>query len=177
MRRVCGIVEFLERQTMKRVLMATMGVIGIAGLAAVAFAQVPPHMHGGHDPVGVIQALHDQLGLNTSQQQQWDSAVAQTQAARDAARTAWGQLKTATQAELAKAEPDLAALAAQADAIQAQTASTRKAARDSWLALYATFTPQQKGIVRDAINARIARMAQFRAKMQQRFQQQPPASQ
>jgi hypothetical protein len=158
---------------MKRVLIATIGAIGIAGLAAAAFAQVPPHMHGGHDPVGVIQALHDQLNLNTSQQQQWDSAVAQTKAARDAGRAAWSQLKTATQAELAKAEPDLAALAAQSDAIQAQTSGARKAVRDSWLALYATFTPQQKGIVRDAINARIARMAQFRAKMQQRFQQQP----
>lgn len=161
---------------MKRVLTATIGVIGIAGLAAAALAQVPPHMHGGHDPVGVIQALHDQLNLNTSQQQQWDSAIAQTQAAREAARTAWGQLKSATQAELAKPEPDLAALAAQADAIQAQTASTRKAVRDTWLALYATFTPQQKAVVRDAINARMARMAQFRARMQQRFQQ-PPAAQ
>ena len=64
----------------------------------------------------MIAALKDKLNLNTSQQQQWDSIVAQAQAARQAAHAAFDQLKAATQAELAKAEPDLASLAAQADA-------------------------------------------------------------
>ena len=42
--------------------------------------------------------------------------------------------------------------------------------RDQWLALYATFTPTQKAVVRDAIKARVARMEAFREKMQERFQ-------
>ena len=152
---------------MKKVLLATLAVLALSAGAFHAYAQLPPH----GDPVAMIAALKDKLSLNTSQQLQWDNAAAQTKSARDAARASFAQLKTATQAELAKAEPDLAALAAQADAIHAQNAATRKAVRDTWLALYATFTPEQKAIVRDAIVARLARMEQFRAHMMQRHAQ------
>jgi periplasmic protein CpxP/Spy len=153
---------------MKRFLMA-LSVIALSAVGVAAYAQMPHHGMG--DPVGVIQAVKDKLALNTSQQQQWDAAVAQTQAARQAARAAMDQLTAATQAELAKAEPDLAALAAQADALHDQNAGARKAARDAWLALYATFSAQQKAVVRDAISARLTRMEQFRAHMHQRMGQ------
>ncbi|MEP6941649.1 MAG: periplasmic heavy metal sensor [Betaproteobacteria bacterium] len=154
---------------MKRFLLA-LAVLGLSAVGITAFAQMPHHRgHGGSDPIAIIQALKDKLTLNTSQQQQWDAAVAQTQSARQAGRSGMEQLKSATQAELAKAEPDLAALAAQADAVHQQNAGPRKAARDAWLALYATFTPQQKAVVRDAISSRLARMEQFRANMRERF--------
>lgn len=153
---------------MKRFVMA-LSVIGLSAVGLAAYAQMPHH--GSGDPVAVIQAVKDKLALNTSQQQQWDAAAAQTQAVRQAARAAMDQLKAATQAELAKAEPDLAALAAQADALHDQNAGGRKAARDAWLALYATFSAQQKAVVRDAISARLARMEQFRAHMLQRLGQ------
>ena len=97
--------------------------------------------------------------------------MAQTQAARQTARAGFDQIKVATQAELAKAEPDLASLAAQADAIRRQDAATRKAVRDAWLALYATFSAEQKTVVRDAIVAKLASMEQFRAQMRERFAQ------
>jgi Heavy-metal resistance len=153
--------------SMKKVLLATLAVAALSAGAFHAFAQMPQH----GDPVAMIAALKDKLSLNTSQQLQWDAAVAQTKSTRDAARASFAQLKAATQAELAKGEPDLAALAAQADAIHAQNALTRKAVRDTWLALYATFTPDQKAIVRDAIVAKLARMEQFRAHMMQRHAQ------
>ncbi|HEY1460961.1 MAG TPA: periplasmic heavy metal sensor [Casimicrobiaceae bacterium] len=153
---------------MKRFLVA-LSVIGLSAVGLAAYAQMPHR--GGGDPVAVIQAVKDKLALNTSQQQQWDAAAAQTQAVRQAMRAAMDQLKAATQAELAKPEPDLAALAAQADALHDQNAGARKAARDAWLALYATFSAQQKAVVRDAISARLARMEQFRAHMQQRMGQ------
>ena len=97
--------------------------------------------------------------------------VAQAQAARQTARAGFDQLKVTTQAELAKAEPDLASLAAQADAIRDQGAATRKAVRDAWLALYATFSPTQKAVVRDAIVAKLASIQQFRAHMKERSAQ------
>ena len=71
-------------------------------------------------------------------------------------------------AELAKAEPDLAAVASVADDVQASNSALRKQVRSTWLALYATFTPDQKAIVRDALKQRIAQMESFRQKMQQR---------
>ena len=39
-----------------------------------------------------------------------------------------------------------------------------------WLKLYATFSPAQKGVVRDAVKARVARMETFREKMKERMQ-------
>jgi Spy/CpxP family protein refolding chaperone len=40
--------------------------------------------------------------------------------------------------------------------------------RDAWLNLYSTFTPEQKAVVKGALQQRMARLAQFREKMRQR---------
>jgi hypothetical protein len=156
---------------MKKLLLAIAAAAGISAVASHALAQAPGPHHGHGDPIAIIAALKDKLNLNTSQQQQWDSVVAQTQAARQAARAGFDQLKAATQVELAKAEPDLASLAAQADAIHQQNAAARKSVRDGWLALYATFSAEQKAVVRDAIVAKLSRLEQFRAHMKERFAQ------
>src|SRR5262249_16354603 len=134
-----------------------------------AYAQ-PAH-HGGGDPIGIIQALHDQLGLNTSQQQQWDAAGAASQAAPQAMRAGMQQLKAGTQAEPAQAERGPASHAPHAGGLRQQNAPTRKAARDAWLALYATLNTQQKGVVRDAITAKMAKMEQMRERMRERLSQ------
>ena len=160
----------MKTSTLKKSLLAFAAAAGIVAVAFQAVAQVPA-MHGHGDPIAMIAALKTQLNLNTAQQQQWDAVVAQSQAARQAARAGFEQLKTTTQAELAKAEPDLAALAAQGDAMREQNAPAHKAVRDAWLALYATFTPDQKAVVRDAITAKLAHMQQFRAQMRQRLGQ------
>jgi Spy/CpxP family protein refolding chaperone len=161
----------MKGSTMKKFLLVLATAAGIAAVAFEAVAQAPGPHHGPGDPIAMIAALKDKLNLNTSQQQQWESVVAQAQAARQAAHGGFDQLKSATQAELAKAEPDLAVLAAQADAVHEQNATVRKAVRDAWLALYATFSTEQKAVVRDAMVARVARMEQFRAQMKGRFGQ------
>jgi hypothetical protein len=155
---------------MKRILFSAL-ILWLLGVAAFAFAQ--PHrgapMHGFGDPFTAIAAVKTQLALNDAQQAQWASAVAQSKAARETARGNFAQLKAATQAELAKPAPDLAALAALADDVQQQNMAARKTARDAWLALYSTFTPDQKAIVRDAIQAKLDRMASFRAQLRERL--------
>jgi hypothetical protein len=148
---------------MKRKLFALVLAAGLTGLALTAWAQAPGH--GMHDPLAVLQRIQAKLNLNTSQQQQWDAAVAQSKTAHDAIRANFQQLKAATQAELAKPDPDLAALATLSDQVQQQNIAQRKQARAAWLALYATFTADQKTTVRDAINARMARMETFRQRM------------
>ena len=60
------------------------------------------------------------------------------------------------------------ASAAAADDVQASNSALRKQVRNTWLAVYATFTPDQKAIVRDALKQRVARMETFRQKMLQR---------
>jgi len=120
----------------------------IFAFSAACFAQ---HGPGMDSPLHALAAVKGQLNLNTSQQLQWDNAVAQAKAAHEAARTAHDQLKAAMQAELAS-------VATLADGTRQQTESAHRAARDAWLALYATFTPEQKAVVRDTIKGSIARM-------------------
>jgi hypothetical protein len=53
--------------------------------------------------------------------------------------------------------------------LQQQNIAQRKQARAAWLALYGTFSADQKTTVKDAINARMARMDAFRQRMQNRL--------
>jgi periplasmic protein CpxP/Spy len=152
---------------MKRKLYALILAAGFTGLALTAWAQAPGR--GMHDPLAVPQEIQAKLNLNTSQQQQWDAAVAQSKAAHDAIRANFQQLKAATQAELAKSGPDLAALASLSDQLQQQNVAQRQQARAAWLALYGTFSADQKTTVKDAINAKMARMDAFRQQMQNRL--------
>ena len=139
---------------MKRMLCAILVGIATGALGAAASAQP---MHGG-SPLEVLMAVKSQLNLNAAQQQQWDNAAAMTAAARSAMRANLQQARTALDAELAKAEPDLASVAAATDSARDQMASLHRQARDAWLALYATFTPEQKGTARDAIKGHLAQM-------------------
>ena len=151
---------------MKRIFYALVLAAGVACVALQAWAQAPGH--GMPDPLAMLQRIQAKLNLNTSQQQQWDAAVAQSKSVHQAMRANFQQLKAATQAELAKPEPDLAAVAAVADQVQQQNIALRKQARAAWLALYGTFSPEQKATVRDAINARLTRMEAFRQHMRDR---------
>jgi Spy/CpxP family protein refolding chaperone len=129
-------------------------------------------MHGMHDG-GSLDALLPHLlhkakaalNLNTSQQVQWDNAVAQGKLAHTQMRANRQQAKDALKAELAKPAPDLAALAASADAIEQQNRTLRRDARAPWLALYATFSPEQKAVVRDLLQQRLERAESFRERM------------
>ncbi len=123
----------------------------------------------------VLMSVKAQLDLNTSQQVMWDNAVAQTKSARGTGRAGMDQVRAALNAELAKAEPDFAAVAVTADAVQAGNQALRRQVRDEWLKLYATFTPAQKAVVRDNVKARVARREAFRARMLEHWQSGAPA--
>jgi Spy/CpxP family protein refolding chaperone len=154
---------------MKRMLQAVLLGLALGTLGVSASAQ-PIH---GDSPLDALGGAKAELNLNTSQQQQWDNAVAMSTAARNAMRANLQQARTALEAELAKAEPDLASLAAATDSVRDQMASLHRQARDAWLALYATFTPEQKGIARDAIKAKLAAIQARRAT---RLQGQPTSN-
>lgn len=153
-------------------------VLALSGGAAIA---QPGGGHGpghgpGYGPGGgmeiehVLGAVKDQLKLNTSQQLMWDNAVAQTKAAHAAGRANMQKLHATMSTALASDAPDLAAVAVAADGIQADNQTLRKGARDQWLQIYATFSPEQKVVVRDALAKRMARMESFGAKMREHMQ-------
>ncbi len=153
------------------VMAAALLAVGAHGALAQPGGGPGHHGHGhGLAIEQVLASLKDKLNLNTSQQLMFDNNVALTKSARATGRTNFETARAALNAELAKAEPDFAAVAAAADAAQANNQTLRKQVRDEWLKLYATFTPAQKGVVRDAVKARVARMEAFREKMKERFQ-------
>jgi Spy/CpxP family protein refolding chaperone len=167
-----------NRLTPRRVAAAAAATLVLA-FAGGALAQ-PAGGHGGGHPgmmggggdemLGhLIAHAQAQLKLNTSQSTMFDNAVAQTKAAYATGRTLHQKGKDALTAELAKPEPDLAAVAAVADSTQQQGTALRHQVRDTWLQLYATFSPEQKAVVRDLLQQRMARMESFRQKMKDRI--------
>jgi Spy/CpxP family protein refolding chaperone len=166
----------------RRIALVATTALALAFGAATGFAQpAGGMMHGGPGMHGegafemmmpkMLEQTKASLNLNTSQQPTWDNVVAQGKAAREAGRTNHQQVKAALQAELAKPAPDLVAVAAVADGVEQQNRALRKQVRDQWLALYATFSPEQKGVVRDLLQKKMARAEGFRAKMRERIQQ------
>jgi CCR4-NOT transcriptional regulation complex NOT5 subunit len=149
---------------MKRMLIALLAVLALCGVAALSWAAGASRGHDV-DPLAIIASLQATLKLNTSQQLQFDNALAQSKAAHSSMRSGFAQLKAATQSELAKSAPDLASLAALSDQVQQQNSGLRKQARSAWLALYDTMSADQKLVVRDAISARLAEVEAFHAKM------------
>ena len=125
---------------------------------------------GGDGFLGhAIASAQAQLNLNTSQKLMFDNALAQSKAARETGRALHQKVKDSLTAELAKTEPDLAAVAAVADGVQQQGIALRHQVRDAWLQLYATFSPDQKAVVRDMLQNHLAHMESFRQKLKERL--------
>ncbi len=157
----------------------TITVAGAVALAMTlgagsALAQPMGGPHGPGSPDQMIGRLigdaKAQLNLNTSQQLLFDAAVAHSKAAFESGRALRQKVKDAAQAQLANPAPDLAAIAAVADDAEQQGRALRASIRSEWLALYATFTPEQKAVVRDLLQKKMANAESFRAKMRERFQ-------
>jgi len=154
------------------------GAAGVAAMifgAGLALAQPAPGMHGpgpGAEMIGrLIAHAKAQLNLNTMQQTMFDAAVADSKAAHQAARALHQKVKDAMQAELAKPAPNLRAVAAVADAVHNDALTLRHQVRDKWLQLYDTFTPEQKALVRDMLQKKLAHAESFRQKMHDRILQ------
>jgi len=166
-----GIAMMLQQKLRRTTAVAAAALaLTLSGAAAVAQPGGPHgHGHGGPDSIGhLIVSAKAQLNLNTSQQQMFDNALANTKAAFATGKSLHDSVKNTLDAELAKNEPDLAAVAAASDNAQAQGEALRKQIRGQWLALYATFSPDQKAVVKSMIQQRMAEADAFRAKMQQR---------
>jgi Spy/CpxP family protein refolding chaperone len=157
---------------------ATALTLACAG-AALAQPTMGPGGPMGHAPRGpgafgehiglMLEEAKSRLQLDTSQQLLWDNAVAQSRAARESGRALHQKARDAMRTELAKAEPDLAAIAAAADGVHAEADALRRQVRDQWLKLYATFNAQQKAIVREMMQQRMERAERFRERMRERW--------
>ena len=145
-----------------------------AGLSSLPALAQPGH-HGHHgmrdgSPLAhAILSLKTELNLTASQQAQLDAAIAAGKAARDAARQSRQTVMQLAKDELAKATPDLAKVAAAQDQAMDAATNARRGVRNQLLQLYATFTPAQVAVVKEALSHRMDRMESFRDRMRQRF--------
>lgn len=158
----------------RRLAMAATAALALALAAPTAFAQPGGGMMHGGASIGlsVPQLLEEakaSLNLDTSQQVMWDTAVTQSKGAHEQGRANRQRVKEVIKTELAKAEPDLEAIAAAADAVEEQNRALRQQARAPWLTLYAHLTPGQKAVVRDLLQKRLDRAQSFRAGLVQRI--------
>jgi Spy/CpxP family protein refolding chaperone len=161
-------------------LRATIGVAAVAIAvalgtgAALAQPMGGPHRAGGPGGPGemighLIANAKAELKLNTMQQAMFDAAVVKSKAAHESGRALHAKVRDALQAELAKAEPDLAAVAAAADAAHEQGRALRTAVRAEWLSLYGQFSAEQKALVRDLMQKRLSNAESFRQKKRERM--------
>ena len=137
-------------------------------LAPVASAQ---EMHPGH--MGAfgprLERLAAELKLGPEQRAQWDAQIQKSKAQFEASRKARADVHQAIKAELAKAEPDLAALAAKVDDARDKGRAAHREVRDGWLKLYAGFNAEQKAVVKKRILTHIARFDGMRERMHERM--------
>lgn len=152
----------------RRLAVAAVATFLGAGIAAVAAQPMHRPGYASGDVAAAIAHAKSQLTLDTSQQAMWDSAVAASKSARTTILANRDNVRAVLAAELAKPEPDLAAVAAAADNAQTQAIALRHQARAAWLDLYGTFTPEQKIVVRTQIQNRLARTDRWHAKMLER---------
>ena len=125
--------------------------------------------------MGRLAKLHDQLKLTPEQDGLWRQAEAKTRDSMKQMREAHGKMHEALKRELAKSEPDFAAVAAISDEGEEQRLQARHEMRDLWLKVYAGLSPEQKTMVRDFMRERLAKAERFREKFQRGRQASPSA--
>lgn len=148
------------KRNLRNILLATLLVAVTPMLSAPVQAQGMPSMPFAH-----ADELAAKLKLTPAQMTQWDAMVQKTRTQHEAMKKARHEMHEAMKAELAKPEPDLAALAARADAMHDQMRAAHREVRDGWLKLYATMNAEQKGVVKHAIIWHMKKMHHMRMRM------------
>jgi LTXXQ motif family protein len=137
---------------------------GIAGAqVGEPRAQKMQGMHGGaqHGEAHFakrMEMLKSQLNLNASQEAQFNVARDASKKAIEAGRAARMNARSAAQAELNKADPDLANLLLQRESVKEANAVQRKAALNEWAKFLGLLTTEQKAIVKSQLLDRAKRM-------------------
>jgi Spy/CpxP family protein refolding chaperone len=149
------------KRNFRNLLLAALLAAASPLLAPAAQAQGMPMMPFGHH----AERLAEKLKLTPEQRTQWDAMVQKTMAHFEAMHKAHHEMHEAMKAELAKPEPDLAALAAKADAAREKGMAAHKELRDGWLKLYATMSLEQKGVVKKEILRHMAKMHHMHSRM------------
>jgi Spy/CpxP family protein refolding chaperone len=151
-------------KTLKISLLAAALVFGSGALHA---AMGGHGLDGGHF-MNRLGKIHDQLKLNPQQEAVWKQAEEKSRETMKQMRDSHGKTREAMKQELAKSDPDFAAVAKLADESQESGFKARRETRDLWLKLYAELSPEQKTVAKDFMRERMTRSDGMRGKFKQR---------
>jgi hypothetical protein len=136
----------------------------LADTPDTAAAAHPHAMRGGDPLMHAMWKAKAQLNLNTSQQAQWDAAVALAKSAHSQEKTLHQGVKATSDSELAKTSPDLQTVAAASDDAQAKGLALHQSVRNAFLNVYANLSQDQQAMVANALRSDIAeRQARMQA--------------
>lgn len=123
-----------------------------------------------------LEKAHGELKLNTAQDAMWQKVKKATQTSMREGRSARESIRAAAKAEMTKPEPDLRMLARQADEAVEAGQKRRREVRDQWLALYDTFTPEQKQVSTRLLREQMERLEKIGERFKERMTQEEPVS-
>ncbi len=155
----------ISRRTVRTVGTASLALaLAFGGGVSAALADVPTAaaagsghaMHGGDPLMHAMWQAKSQLNLNTSQQAQWDAAVALAKSAHAQEKTLHQGLKATSDTELAKSTPDLLALSAAADDAQSKGLALHQSVHSAFLNVYSNLSPDQQAMVANALRSDVA---------------------
>jgi protein CpxP len=125
--------------------------------------------HGGFEKQ--LNQLHAQLKLTPEQEKQWQDALNTMKQNRETARANHKQMRDQFKAMQQQPILDLNALHDAHEKAMEQDHQLREQTAQAWLAFYNGLNDQQKTIVSTALKQHFAKMAAFREKMHQRWEQ------
>jgi protein CpxP len=131
-------------------------------ITSTSYAATPrERVGGGSETLPSIERMHEQLRLTPAQEREWQDIAQQAKALHERRRVRWEEIRKVYEDELAKPTPDLARITALTDEAHEQHSRAVRALEARRLALYATFSAEQKMVVRDTLKARLERRGRF----------------
>ncbi len=120
--------------------------------------------HGKANLAQRLETVKSQLNLNATQDAQFTVAKAASDKAMAAGKAAHMNVRTATQAEMGKADPDLGKLLTLRETSREAASVERKAATAEWAKFLNLLNPEQKTVVKSLLVDRMHRAAAMREK-------------
>ena len=140
-----------------------------AGLAIGTITAFAQPARGPGFALAMLVEIEGALNLDAAQKAQFDIATTATRQTYEAARARHEQMTAVVDAEMAKARPDLAALANYQDSEMDAARVVDSAARNEWLRLYALLDDTQAAVVKTFLQERMLRIDSIRENPDARF--------
>jgi Spy/CpxP family protein refolding chaperone len=137
-------------------------VVAQAGAALADTGLTTVGFGGGHGHGILTDQLHQTLNLTPDEETLWQQLKQQQLALRTTAKTARQQLRAVRQAEMAKTQPDLAAIDSAIDTAHETIYAAQKAFRQQVLAFYTALTPERQAIFISALKAKAEKAKAWR---------------